>query len=67
MMRATPTVTGYNPVSANAHPRNFDRSQDASASAFGAGPNEVHVTYTSSGSAAQGDIHFYNITAEAEL
>jgi hypothetical protein len=67
MMRAAPTVTGYNPVNANAHPRNYSRSSDTSASAMGSGPYEVHVTYTSVSNAAVGDLHFYNISADAEL
>lgn len=67
-MRAVPTVTTYNPVSANAQPRNFSVNADwSSIGTIGLGDGGFGISAITAAGSAAGQISTVHFTAEAEL
>jgi hypothetical protein len=68
-MRVEPTVTSYNPLAANAQPRDVTSALDFSAFALAAPSNENNLTFNTTGNAATADGNNVNVqlSAEAEL
>jgi hypothetical protein len=66
-MRAAPTATLYNPSAANAHARNFNRTNDSTSTAAGTSEIGMHLQYNTSTGSAAGDVYFINFSADAEL
>lgn len=66
-MRASPTMTTYNPSAANAQARNVTDSADHSATVANGTPWGWGFDLTFSGSTAPSEYHAVHITADAEL